>query len=54
MIIYVYMDVDSTFGVVLQMWDPEAVRQRWSGSQPSRTSATTASRAEGGEEVETR
>jgi hypothetical protein len=33
MIIHVYMDVDSTFGVVLEMWGPEAMRQRWSGSR---------------------
>ena len=31
LIIYVYMDVYTIFGVVLQMWDPKAERHRWSG-----------------------
>jgi hypothetical protein len=33
LIIYVYMDVDYVFGIVLQMWDPEVVRQRMLGSR---------------------
>jgi hypothetical protein len=33
---YVYMYVDSTFGVGLQMWGPKAVRQIWLGIQLAR------------------
>jgi hypothetical protein len=42
-----YMDVDTISGVVLQMWDPEAERQRWSGSRLDGASSTGACRAEG-------
>jgi hypothetical protein len=31
--IYVYMDVDTIFGVVFQMWDPKAKRHRCLCSQ---------------------